>query len=47
VRPWCEHGSRRDDDGRAAHVGAARGGVAQRHHLGVRAAGFLGRAAAD
>ena len=36
-----------DDDGGAAHVGAARGGVAQRHHLGMRPAGFLGVAAAD
>ena len=37
----------RDVDGRAADVDAARGGVAQRHHLGVRAAGFLRVAAAD
>ena len=36
----------RDVDGRAADVDAARRGIAQRHHLGVRAARFLRVAAA-
>ena len=36
-----------DDDRRAPHLGAAGGGVAQRHHLGVRPARFLRVAPAD
>ena len=36
-----------DDDGGAAYIDTAARGVAQRHHLGVRAARLLGVAAAD
>ena len=36
-----------DDDGGAAHIDTAARGVAQRHHLGMRATRFLGVAAAD
>ena len=47
VRPWCDARLERHVHGRAAHVDASLGSVAQRHDLGVRAAGMLGVAAAD